>query len=91
MNIEINCTDTEVMVQLREISDADPDHATYVPMKQMGAGEMATLIVENYTELSTGTALLIAALKINIRRIEVTRDGVVLSGKEKEDALSGKS
>ena len=55
----------------------------------MDGQEVLKLIIDNFGSLSTGTVALIAALKVKIDTIEITKYGMKIIGAKKEKALDG--
>ncbi len=85
--IEIKSSNPETIEILKQIAKSDTKNILDLPQSGANGVEILTLIVENWTSLAFGTVGLIAALKMKIGYLEITKDGLILKESEKQELL----
>jgi hypothetical protein len=86
--IEIETRDPEVASKLRALADSDPDQVHDISSNPLSAIEVVTILIQNVDTIGVAAVGILATLRFDILKLKISKDGVELSGKKKEEVLA---
>jgi hypothetical protein len=86
--IEIETRDPEVASKLKALVDSARDQIQDISSHQMSGPEVVTILIENIDTIGIAAVGILATLRFDILKLKISKDGVELSGKKKEEVLA---